>query len=387
VRGVLLAVVIAGCGRGEPPNVHLIDAFEDPQLHCPFGDTCNPLTQTGCNPGERCTWILSPGSGCDHIGCEPDGTMELGSACTFGPVQFDASFDDCKRGAVCSDGICKKICDPQALASSSGCDAQHACNQDPNLFDLGPVTVAGVCEPACDPLTQTLIGSNSGACDSTDPTSPDRGCYTFDFEVFSCSVIDPPTLALTDRTPAKLTNGSTLANSCAPGFVPFFFESTGSMSVRCAGLCAPLEIDNTQPQNAKGDPTVLAKLPLEAALAAGNATCAPGKKGSEAQQDCVFLWSFLTDIDGNPRPSRFNETLGVCFAYTHFQYDSNGDTIPDTVMPACESLPPRTAATPGDHDDAADFGCQKIAHSTKPSAMRDFRLGYAPGQAIAHTVR
>jgi hypothetical protein len=345
--------------------------------------TCNPLTQTGCMSGEKCTSIQVGATG--RIGCTPDGTVQVGCACSNGTGA--AAYDDCVKGSACVGGTCETVCDPQAAAAASGCDAQHACNRYSGLFDAGGVAVAGLCDPACDPLTQDLLVSPAtAACGSPMPAQPTKGCYTGSFNVFSCAgVVDN---ARTDRQP-PLTNGAGQAfiNGCAPGFVPFFFESTGSMSVRCSGLCAPLEIDNTQPQNAKGDPLALGKLPLEASPAAGNATCAVGKKGSEAQQDCLFLWTFLTDANGNPGPSQYNETLGVCFAYTHFQFDSNNDGTVDTVFPACETLPPRSAATTGIADDAADFGCQKIAHSTKPAAMRDFRLGYGPGQAIAHTVR
>ncbi|MBL0215755.1 MAG: hypothetical protein IPQ07_17980 [Myxococcales bacterium] len=39
--------------------------------------SCNPLTQTGCNEGEKCNWIydqLMP-TLVGHIGCEPAGTV------------------------------------------------------------------------------------------------------------------------------------------------------------------------------------------------------------------------------------------------------------------------------------------------------------------------
>jgi len=165
------------------------------------------------------------------------------------------------------------------------------------------------------------------------------------------------------------------SNGCAPGFFPVFFESTTSMTITCTGTCAPLEIDNTQVQNAAGDPTAVAKLPTEATNAVGNATCAPGKKGSEAQEDCVFVWPFLVDGTGTPANSPYNETLGLCFAFTHYQFDNDGDGTPETTYPGCENLPPRSAATPGTFDDAADFGCQTIAHSMKRApAIRNFRL-------------
>ena len=101
-----------------------------------------------------------------------------------------------------------------------------------------------------------------------------------------------------------------------------------------------------------------------------------GSAGS-GPQNCVMLWSFLVDANGTPSPSQYNESVGVCFAYTKYQYDSNNDMTPDRVFPACETLPKRT---PGDtiiDNDAADFGCQPIAESMPIAPiMKDFRLGF-----------
>src|SRR5258706_1132634 len=44
---------------------------------------CNVLAQTGCNAGQKCTWIIDssgpPQLG--HIGCTPDGIVALRAAC------------------------------------------------------------------------------------------------------------------------------------------------------------------------------------------------------------------------------------------------------------------------------------------------------------------
>jgi len=90
-----------------------------------------------------------------------------------------------------------------------------------------------------------------------------------------------------------------------------------------------------------------------------------------------------------------NETVGVCFSFAQFQYDSNNDMVPDALFPNCDSLPKRSVATPGVDDDAADFGCQPIAESmfapftSKASApmMSDFRLGNGAGEAVTYSLR
>ncbi|MBA3391818.1 MAG: hypothetical protein H0T89_04190 [Deltaproteobacteria bacterium] len=95
------------------------------------------------------------------------------------------------------------------------------------------------------------------------------------------------------------------------------------------------------PSNNKGDPMVAAKLPFEPAPLVGNAVCEPGKKGSEANQNCLYLWPFYNQ-NGSVEPSPYNDSLGVCFAYAHYTYDhDNIATTPPRRVPGCETLPPR----------------------------------------------
>ncbi len=226
----------------------------------------------------------------------------------------------------------------------------------------------------CDPLTQCGGGPSPAACGSSDPANPTKGCYGY--AEYTCADVPPIALDLTDRK-AALTDpmtGDPFLNGCAPGFVPLFFESTTSMKVVCSGMCAALDTDNTTPQNAKGDPAASGKLPREAGLAAGNATCEIGKKGSDASSVCSFLWPFLVDPTTSTLPATFEPfagKIGVCMAVAHYQYDSNGDMTPDKTVPSCATLPPPSAATTGVDDDAADWGCYsptKMAPRRAPNA-------------------
>jgi len=393
--GALFAGLMAACGGGGKPPVVIIDS---PNTDDTIVSACNPLTQTGCNPGEKCTWITDQvmPQEVGHIGCAPDGTVAVGGACVDGPPG-PQGFDNCLKGTICVNAECKTICDPQAAAAASGCDAQHACNRYSGLFETGGMTVAGACDPACDPLNQNLLaGSGSTvACGSTMPAAPNKGCYTGDFEIFSCAGVPTGVVTKIDRI-EPLTNaaGQAFINGCAPGYVPFFFEMTGSMKVLCTGLCAPGDISTaaTEAVNEKGVATATAKLVDQPAPRVGDGLCAAGKKGSAQAENCVFLWTFLTDAMGNPGPSQYNETVGVCFMFGMFQYDSNNDMMPDTTFPNCKVKPKRTAATTGIDDDAADFGCQTIAESAftagQPAPlMKNFRLQYGPGEAVMHTIR
>lgn len=348
------------CGTTAPPTTPATNT-----------NTCNPLTQTGCNANEKCTWIIdqtNPSIG--HIGCTPRGTVPIGCACTVGAAGA-TGYDDCVQGATCLGGTCKQICDQQG--GQPTCSVGFACTVYGGTFETGGgPAAAGLCDPTCDPLTQCMsAGPATNACGSPDGAMPTRGCYGYD--EFSCSIATAPTLTLTDRAvPRGNASGNPFLNGCAPGFIPMFFESTGSVQILCAGFCAALEIDNTPAHvnNGKGDPAAVAKLPNQAKPRVGNATCEAGKKGSEASSTCMFLWSYVIDDQGQV-PGVFTpylDTLGVCFAYSHFRWDAdqNASTGPDgkeAPYPDCATLPPRSAATTGVGDDAADWGCQKVSNS------------------------
>lgn len=393
-----LFVGLMACGGGDKkPPVVIVDG--DPNIDSPPSSVCNPVAQTGCQATEKCTWIIDQVTPTEvgHIGCAPLNGSEVavGGACAEGPPG-PQGFDNCVKGAVCVANECKTICDPQQAGVASGCDAQHSCSRYSGLFEAGGVITAGACDPQCDPLNQNLLAGagNTAACGSTNPAMPNKGCYTFDFDAFSCAPVGAMTLTKTDRVePVLSPSGNPFVNGCAPGYVPFFFAMTGSQQVLCTGLCAADNISNVpaEAQNDTGVDTATAKLVTSAAPGVGDGLCVAAKKGSASGgvQNCVMLWSFLTDANGMPSGSQYEESVGVCFSFTQFMYDANNDMTPDTVFPNCNSRPKRSAATTGIDDDAADFGCQKIAESmfdNKPSApmMKDFRVGFGPGEAVAH---
>ncbi|HEY4179416.1 MAG TPA: hypothetical protein VGM90_21375 [Kofleriaceae bacterium] len=336
---------------------------------------CSPTAQTGCNANEKCTWINDqddPPIG--HIGCAPDGNIAIGSTCTE-PAAGPMGYDTCAKGSYCISGECKQICDNNG--GTPACDGDHSCTIYDGLFESSGSTVAGVCDPGCDPLTQDLkIGTNKVACGSTMATMPNKGCYGFDD--YSCAPVPAGALTLTDRqVPKSNASGNAYLNGCAPGFIPFFFEMTGSTKTLCSGLCAALESDNTKTggtpattplQKAQGDAAALGKLPGDATAVAGHATCLPAAKGSNATASrCLFIWPFVQKDDGTFdqgfQTGPYFDKMGVCMDISKFQYDMNGDMTPDTAYPGCESLPPRSATTTQTYDDAADWGCYTFANT------------------------
>ena len=363
--GFVTLVAGGGCDRGSATSDGPIDASIDVGPPVDAGP-CDLLTQTGCSFGERCTWIrelpdIYVGA---HVGCAPNGSIATTGVC--GPPM--AGYDDCVKGSVCASGECKSICDPQGGLPT--CDANHACARYANF--LGE---AGVCDPGCDPLTQDLkIGPVRTACASAQAAMPTRGCYGTG--AYSCAGVGQVvgSLTRTDRVPPWMN----YINGCSPGYIPLLTATTGSTQVLCTGFCAVLETDNTSAHagNGKGDPTAVAKLPAQALPLAGNGTCDVGKKGSDPSSSCRFLWFHLQDTNGQLPITFANgpylDTLGVCLATAFFQYDANNDGTPETTYPDCATLPPRSGATPGKFDDAADWGCQKRANSMFTQPVSSF---------------
>jgi hypothetical protein len=404
-----LCVVVVACGGGggsRPTDAPVIDdPIDAPMIDAPIdapscfptaaptqsaagAPSCNPLSALSCSVGnQKCAWVQE-GPNVGRSACVPDGKVQVGCACTVGPTG-STGYDDCVKGSACVGGVCKSICDPQG--GSPMCDAMHACSRYAGLFETAGMIVAGVCDPTCDPLTQTV--GTQAACASADPAAPNRGCYTFDLVKFTCAGVPTPALTRTDRMVAYgPASGGSFVNGCAAGYIPFFFESTGSSQVVCAGLCAPAKTDSTLVANAKGDATKAAKLHNQAAPMVGNGLCVPGKKGSEAQQNCHYLWWYNTD-GSQPIPSPYNDTLGVCFGYTHYTYDHDGDPgTPNRTYPACESLPPK-GATPGPDGTADQWACYSSVDAAafaapKPNPVAsDFRIGRGAGYALPHLIR
>ena len=390
---VALLVGLVAC-TGEKKKVILVDA-------APETGVCNPIMQTGCNPGQKCNWIydqvetpaMPDVMRVGHIGCEdiPASPIATDQQCSDPDGSPPVGSENCGLGHECVSGYCRKICDQQAAATATvgTCDGDHACVQYQSLFISGSATVAGVCNVLCDPWTQKAkIGANPDACGSTSQTAPTKGCYGV--EKFSCSRVAPfdaanhklpnaTALTLTDRQPPA----GAYSNACAPGYMAVLIAETGVTTGICDGLCAALESDTTQPDptRMKGDPLVLAKYPTAAAPAAGEATCNPGKRGSEAGATagsmCKFLWPYRVDrTTGMLAVTDTINTMGVCVGISHYKYDSNNSGAIDaadllqSAAPPCNTLPkrraPNPAANPPDPgtplagDDAMDFQCQKV---------------------------
>ncbi len=405
ILGAAVAALAAACGGGGKPQ--LLDASIDAQM------ACNPIAQTGCMANQKCTWIVDADANpttmtaeIGHVDCVAvDATaVPDGMACTAAKAAVSGGADNCAKGDICISGLCKQICDPQ-LASGAGagaCDSTHACLSYRGVFESTGIATAGACEVGCDPLTQQLATTKAEACNSTDPTKPTGTCVptTGEFKSFACAPALSQSLTLTDRmTPLGDSRGF-FGNGCAPGFLPFFFEDgSGSQKTLCSGMCAPVKMDsdifktatNNQPY---GDTNALGKLPSDPKAVAGHATCQIGVKGSltdqEGTEDCRFIWLPLASAATPPAivDTPYNNTLGMCFAYTKFSV-----TDPNTKMAvplkSCKDM--STTADPV-LGTAEDQGCYPAAgfpgaaarvtpwlFRPNPHRLGNFRAAYGPG--------
>ena len=160
---VLSALVLAfvACGADDSPPVVPLDAAElDARLDpCPsvLTSTCDPLAawgQQGCNPGQKCTWIVlrdAPGDRWGVIGCVPDGLQPPGEACVVGPPGATTGFDDCTAGNQCVGGVCRDVCGFGGGASEA-CAAGLECREVDGVWsNCGVTPPYGTCGPVAPP--------------------------------------------------------------------------------------------------------------------------------------------------------------------------------------------------------------------------------------------
>jgi hypothetical protein len=167
----VLAAALSGCGGGGDPDASIgTSRPDDASVRVDSGGPtsdggdqddgggsddggtparCNPATQAGCGPGEKCAFIVDDvRSGDGHVGCAEDGTIVITGDCTA-PDEAGTT-DDCVQEGHCYEGVCREICDEDV-----GCPAGTCVRVAGVAFDL--------CLPDCDALTQNCL--------------PGEGCY------------------------------------------------------------------------------------------------------------------------------------------------------------------------------------------------------------------
>jgi hypothetical protein len=353
-RLALLLVVMwwlvagVGCGGdGGAPDARIV-----------IPAACSPLDQAGCAAGEKCTWIRTTATEDDQVGqlgCVPVGERAVTESCTYGASGATTGYDDCGVGLVClapadedrAAGSCRAICDERAAVGEAGaCADGWACGGYVSFFGNGDGrAAAGVCDPTCDPLTQTRDYDGAADCGSVDGGRA-LGCYgtipifASDAAPFTCAVAAGEAVHGQDARNPPAT-GSVYRNGCAPGHIVGLPSSSAADAIPiCSQLCEPVETHSGAPDGAAGT----------------------AAHGCPAGSECRYWWWF----DDGRQASAYANTLGICLAFASYQYDADGDGRADAALPSCTSLVnsddpgPEPGESPTEPDLTAEhleFGC------------------------------
>jgi hypothetical protein len=345
---------------------------------------CNVATNTGCAQGEKCTWVrVSVGENetmqLGQVGCVADGTVPTGGACTYGMSGVLTGFDDCVGGNIClaprtaenATGTCKEIC---SLADASNpCAEDFACGAYQKYFsnNSDDTPLAGVCDPTCNPLTNTRDSDDAPACGDATPTDQtDAGsvsCYGLPSRntnptTFRCSGIideDANTPGIQNDNTHRVQPSRLCLNCCAPGNAPLYYESDAVQEVVCFAYCQPQISNNTLPEiNANG---------LSPFACADTTATGPN-------EECRYLWFFEQAFTTAEVPLSANsDAYGFCWDYTQYGYDHDEDTgTADIPWPSCTTVAPDTAGPGGDYF----WGCTSSdnAPAFAPTVKPAFKL-------------
>jgi hypothetical protein len=303
---------------------------------------CDPLAAPGaqgCSPGEKCTWIrvTELPSPLGMVGCVPDGTVPLEGACTQGPAGETTGYDDCAAGLYCVNSACRDLCGFDG-SPSAACAAGHACTRYSGVFANGEDDpTAGACIESCNPLTQ--LTHSGDACPANE------GCYLLSNTTDTVAVC---AYAGTLGHGATIT-GPAHANTCLPRHMPRL-RAQGMNTVECGALCQPAEVYMGHNESS------------EEGVAPYTCTAAGAAPATDPMDgEACFFWWMREPTDD---VTAFSNTVGWCFRFAAFQYDSNNDSTPDAPYPRCPTvttgdvLPPLNGSS-----DALFFGCVELTSS------------------------
>jgi len=422
--GALFVGLVAACGGSSSSNkksVVLIGSGSGSG-----GDVCNVLTQTGCDTGQMCTWIVDMAdmtSSVGHIGCAPAGTKATDAACTRN-APGATGYDDCVKGDYCfgpdigGAGVCKQICDQ--AGGSPNCDSAHACVTYDGLFGpSGMAVAAGVCEVRCNPITDNNFLLDTGdsrttmACGSAGSAGSNgsgflqaKGCYGFPyppngatqytctsqynysrFHRTACDTTQHPG----DRATCGPDSTHVYINGCASGYMPLFSDNEGSSVTDCMAFCSPAPCYNNGSgatsdatsqcaggSNIRGNPAAHNCTANTYKFATFNQAPYATSTVSDNQHDgeqCFYSWLF--EIDSTSMmwtgSSATSDTVGFCVDHSQYKFDPTGGSNNNTTWPRCDQVGigsngyenlNGTATTVGNGFDAVGFGCVDSATAT-----------------------
>ena len=299
------------------------------------GVACNPLAApglNGCSASQKCAWIVVQETpmALGQLGCVPDGTVARVGTCAQGPTRPTTGYDDCAATNTCIGGRCEAICE---VSGGTQCAGYGDCTRYSGLFANEPdAPTLGACSEGCDPLSQTRF--DGGSC------GVNKGCYLLTGADTTAAICAG---AGTVGHNQDIT-GNTFANSCVPGAMPRRKDSS-SLTMQCGGLCRPADVTSTMNTS------------QEAGVGGDNCVTRWGAAppaDATAGESCRYYWGREPFTTLSP----FSNTVGWGFKHAVIQYDSDGDTTPDALVPRCAALTTGDVVPPLDGVfDALSFWC------------------------------
>lgn len=218
----------AGARDGATPDASAPDAGHDGATsdHGDAGILCDPVAETGCASGQRC----SIGGGAPT--CIADtGTLALGDACSADV--------ECGRGLSCQGGTCVRMC---FVGDGAFCGDDLTCSYDSvhGQEFIRSMYGIGFCTQACDMLTDTGC-PNGGTCAlGTDSTGRD---FTWCRDVGTVSGPTATCGSQYDCVASTFCYGSGAAARCDP-----FCDPTMAAATCPGGTCDLITRFTSRPQ-------------------------------------------------------------------------------------------------------------------------------------------
>jgi len=282
--------------------------------------SCNPATNVGCGPNEKCGAIVQAGppNFLTTTDCVAEGDKQLGDACTVDGAVADGmtGVSDCVGGTECHNDVCVKVCDGDA--TTSDCAQDEICQAYSGYYTGSNF---GWCEPLCDAVGDDGAGNQQTGCAATE------GCYV---NIFALGAICGGEYCNADNLCGHGDDCHAI-NACHPGKTCSTLNAAQD-GLLCAKLCIPpavamgLTVDQL-PLDPNGDmspdPAWNGQAPWNCSrLNDGNGQPDDAKTFPEfvcipiGGDDAVHYWADLGMMDGWPYASQ----VGVCIDTTSAEW-------------------------------------------------------------------